>query len=860
MPTGAASTADHPHRPRGWSTLGRANEETALREVLDLAEQGIPACALLVGEAGIGKTRLLEELATEAAGRGFAVGVGRCSSDEGAPPLWPWAALLHDLAGAEGTALDERAERLLAGWMTGDDRAASDATEDAFRSWEALAHEVIDRASRVPVLVVLDDLHWADATSLRVLAHLLNALVTRHRVAVVTTRRPRPTGSLAEAEVDEALARRHVTRLDLAGLSEDDTRTLVSAVSGTDVPAATAEDWRSRSAGNPFFLVELARAAGAGTDPDGPALPTTVRDVILRRVRGLPEETQEVLLDAAVLGRRFSVEVLARVVGRDVEAVDEQLQPARDVGLVVDVDEQTVAFSHALTRDAVAGSTTPLRLSRRHSRVAHVLEHDAVLATVIRPEERTAELARHWLAAGPTHVGRAWRAAVEAAEQARRTFSHEDAATLMLGAVEAHRRDPLGTPEEQFELLLSKARDHQRLADWKEVVACAFEAIALARHQDDPVRMARAAAALSDRAVWLPHGWNQVHEDAVDDLRWGLRELSPHDSRERCELMLALAVELYYDQNARAEARALVDEGLAVARRLAEDELTVWACRSAWIAVWSAWSLPERAALSSEALAAARRTGDLDLIAVSLANAAADALEGCDRAAYERLASEAQRLARRRRLLYVNLALTWVELHLAGMRDDDEWLEGRRAALLPLIPSTTVIEPDVQYAGLEVSGYLWRAERIRPILDPLIAIVAASPEEMALDLLYAILPRLDRLDDARDMLARRVPHRGRNWASGSTAAALAETVHAVGDTEEAVRVLDDLLPLRGQMVVSGISAVHGPVDGYLALVHASLGDLAAARASADSALATAEEWELPRYVAWLTGHRERGGF
>jgi len=864
-PTAAtpAATASSRRTPRsGWRTVGRVKEETALREVLELADAGTPSCALLVGEAGIGKTRLVEELATEAAARGFAVAVGRCSSDEGAPPLWPWAGLLHALAADDGTELDEAVQRVLAGVVAGG-ADGDDPTEDAFRTWEALGREVTGRSLHRPVLLVLDDLHWGDATSLRVLAHLLNAMTTRHRLAVVVTRRPWPTVSLAQSEVDEALARRHVTRLDLTGLAEDDTRALVSAVSGTDVPAETAEAWRTRAAGNPFFLVELARASGADealSTTLTTTLPATVRDVVLRRVGALPERTQQVLLDAAVLGRRFSIEVLARVVQQDVEEVDAHLQPARDAGLVVDVDEQTVAFSHALTRDAVAGSTTALRLARRHAAVAHVLEHDPEVAVLLRPEERTGELARHWLAAGPTHVGRAWRAAVEAASQARRRFSHEDAADLLGGAVEAHRRDPLGTPEEHIDLLLTKARDHQSFGDWFQVVDCAFEAIALARHEGDPVRMAEAAAALTDRSIWLPHGWNQVHEDAIDDLRWGMRELPAHDSPERCRLMLALAVELYYDADAQAEMRALVDEGLALARRLDDDRLTVWACRSAWMALWTAWELPRRTELSTEALAAARRTGDPDLVAVSLANAASDALEACDRRAYEVLAGEATRLARRRRLLYVNLALGWVEMYLAGMRDDDDWLQGRRDALHPLVASTSVIDVDVQYAALQIVPLLWREEGMVPIVDGLVAVVSATPEEMALDLLYTILPRIGRLDDARDMLARRVPHRVRTWTTGSTAASIAETVHALGDREEAAWVRDDLAGISGQMVVSGISAVNGPVDGYLALAEATLGDLVGARAHADHALAQAEEWELPRYTRWLTEQRTRGGF
>ncbi len=840
-----------------WTTVGRAKEELALREVLDLADAGTPACALLVGEAGIGKTRLVEDLAAEAIARGFAVGVGRCSSDEGAPPLWPWVGLLQDLASHEGTALTASVREVLAGVESGSDDPSADPTEDAFRTWEALGREVTDRSLHRPVLVVLDDLHWADATSLRVLAHLLNALSTRQRLAVVATRRAWPGASLAGPEVDESFARRHVARLDLTGLAEDDTLALVSAVRGTDVPTETAEAWRTRAAGNPFFLVELARASGS--DADG-ALPTTVRDVVLRRVGALPEQTRDLLLDAAVLGRRFSVEVLARVVERDVGAVDTDLQPARDAGLVIDVDEQTVTFSHALTRDAVAGSTSALRLARRHARVAHVLEHDEEVLALLQPEERTAELARHWLAAGPTHVGRAWRAAAEAAAQARRSFSHEEAAALLGGAVEAHRRDPQGTPEEHFDLLLAKARDHQSYADWASVVACAFEAVALARHEGDPVRMARAAAALTDRTMWLAHGWNQVHEDAIDDLRWGMRELAAHDSPERCQLMLALAVELYYDPTATAERAALVDEGLAIAHRIDDDRLTVWASRTAWLALWNPWQLTERTALSTAALDAARRAGDPDLVAVSLANAAADAMEAGDRAGFERLAGEATRQARRRRLLYVNLALGWVELHLASLRDDEDWLEGCVAALRPLIASTTVIDVDVQLAALEVVPFVWREQRLVPILDMLVAVVSETPEEMALDLLHTILPRLDRMDDARRVLDAWVPHRVPNWTSASTLASLAESAHALGDRAKAQLVRDGLLPLSGRMALAGISAVQGPVDGYLALAEATLGELTAARGHADQALVDAEKWELPRYARWLTELRTRGGF
>ena len=133
-----------------------------------------------------------------------------------------------------------------------------------------------------------------------------------------------------------------------------------------------------------------------------------------------------------------------------------------------------------------------------------------------------AELARHWLAAGPSYAGRAWRAAAAAAEQARRTFSWVEAEQLMAAAIEAHRRDPPGTAEERIDLLLTRARDCRPNAEWDQVLPCAAEAIALARREEDLPRLAAAAAAASDNLVWMPQQWNEVPEDTVEDLRWAL--------------------------------------------------------------------------------------------------------------------------------------------------------------------------------------------------------------------------------------------------------------------------------------------------------------------------------------------------
>ena len=528
------------------------------------------------------KSRLVDDLTALARGRGFEVAVGRCSQDDGAPPLWPWRSVLAALTGPD------RPDGPVPPASSGDAGTGVDGDRVlAFRTWESLVQRLTARAAQRPVLVVFEDLHCADTASLRALRHLAETLADpsadrageRRRLAVVLTRRrvPEPTGALAE--LGELLARRHAERLDLVGLPTVDAAELVGEVAGRPVPAALLERWQDRSGGNPFFLVELARAGTA-------ELPASLRDVILGRVRELPADTQELLLLAAALGRSWSLELLAAVAGRGAGDVDEALEPARTAGLLVDAAGVGVAFAHALGRDALERSTSATRFARLHARVAHALQSDPAAGGLLPPDRRVAELARHWLAAGPAHVSTAWRAAVDAAAQARTAFAHPEAAALMRAALDAHRRSPDGHPDQRFDLLLTLAADCQRAADWTGVVESSFEAIALARDRDTPAGLARPAAALTTYSVWLPHEWNEVFADTVEDLRWAAARLGDADSVARCQVMLALAVELYYDPAAIAERAALVDEGTAMARRLGDDTLLAWATRAAWIASW----------------------------------------------------------------------------------------------------------------------------------------------------------------------------------------------------------------------------------------------------------------------------------
>ena len=851
-----------------WETVGRDAEQAALNSVLGQAERGESACALLVGEPGIGKTRLVEQLAGRASERGFQVAVGRCSQDDGAPPLWPWVSLLRALAESRGEVLDPALEATLSG--AGSPAPSEGAGAAAFRTWERIATAVGDAAEHAPTLVVIDDLHWADTATLRALNHLLATPRSGTQLAVVTTRRPFPEPRGPLAEVGETLARHHAVRLDLVGLDDHDAGRLLTAVAGGEVAPSSLAAWQSRAEGNPFFLIELARfgASGGGqhqheieSSAQAQQLPATVRDVIVRRVETLPETTRELLLLAAVLGRRFSLDLLAAVVSRDPDEVESTLHPARQLGLLMDVEAGMAAFTHALTRDAVVDSASPTRVARLHAQVAHALDNDPAVTALLRPEERVTELARHWLAAGPTHTARAWRAAADAAAHARQVFSHAEAASLMADAIAAHRRDPAGTPEDRFELLLTRAGDCQRSAAWRNVVACAFEAIDQARSAQDPVAVARAAAEVSRHTLWTPHEWDEVFEDTIDDLRWAMRQLPERDSVERCQVMLALALELYYVPTAVAEVQALVEEGLDIARRIGDPALVWWATRAAWIAWWQPSRAEQRKELAAETLTAARELADEELESIALAAAAACALELGEEAEYRVLAADSERIGRRRRLAFVLLALGWVELGLAAMRSDADAIQARTADLMALRPFAALPAEELHDAGIALTRCFWQPELLAAAVDPMMAAADASGDDLGRDALYIAMARSGRLEELRERMREEPPvDRAENWGTSLSGCCRAEVAASIEDRHEARKARDILRPLTGRMSVSGISLTIGPIDGYLALAEATLGHHAVASLLADAAVIQAESWDLPRYVDWLHEWRAKLGF
>jgi hypothetical protein len=623
-------------------------------------------------------------------------------------------------------------------------------------------------------------------------------------------------------------------------------------VTGTDADPSRVDDWRTRTGGNPFFLVELARLATTTEGWRG-EVPESVQTVVARRLEDLPDPTREVLLVSAALGREHSPLLLAHVGGWGPDEVTDRLEPAQDVGIVHQRDDGRLVFEHALTRDAVIAAASPARVARVHARIAHAL--DSVPRGSLAPAERAFDLAHHWLAAGPVHAPRAWRAAAAAAAEARRDFANVEAAELYRQALDAHALDPAGTREERYELLLSFSEAAAWAARWRPVVEAVVEAVALARADDDPERVARAAAELTRFSVWLPQEHEEVDEDLVDDLRAVLRGLDHHDSRVRCVLMLALAVQLYYRRGSEPEIEALVDEGTAVARRLGDPALRGWAARAGWLALWRSATLERRHALAVEELAAARESGDEAAEALGHVARAGTAVEEGDLETWRAEAAAAEAIARRRRMVYVEFVLHFVRLNLA-LLEGDAGAEAHADAMRTM--SDGIATPALEWTDFGVSYVtaMWRPEVAPAVAQGMFEFYTANPSEIGQAPLLHVLALVGRVDDVQAELDQRpLQPLGDNWYLTADAGVRAIVAALLGDEALARQVVELLRPASGRMAVSGISVVSGPVDGYLALALAVLGERVEATALADRAEALATRWAMTAYLRWLAERR-----
>jgi predicted ATPase len=390
----------------------------------------------------------------------------------------------------------------------------SDAEAARFRLNVAVAALLTRFASEHPLALVIDDLHWADTASLRMLQHLAGEL--RHaRILVIGTYRDIEV--VRDHPLFDALASVArlpvVERIMLSGLGVEDIGSYVSSVAGHEPTHASVRMIYERTEGNPFFVAELARlleSEGALDDTSpalGSAIPANVRDVILRRVSGLPEGSERVLTSAAVIGREFAVDVLASVERLDLDAVLDAIEPAIASRVLVETPAAVgrYGFSHALVRETLYDNLTTVGRARRHLRVAESLEERQAQGDV-----GAAEIAHHFFqAAGAGAADKAADYAISAADQAVTQLGFEEAEEQLTRALEVLELVAPGPDRSRRELAvqtrlgrllmmirgyaapgvesaLVRARDLSReLGDTDQLVACLWRLFAMHQTRTD---------------------------------------------------------------------------------------------------------------------------------------------------------------------------------------------------------------------------------------------------------------------------------------------------------------------------------------------------------------------------------------
>ena len=597
-----------------------------LERHLHEARRGNGGLVLLSGEAGIGKTRLADEISRSAAASGWVVAWGRSWEGEGTPAYWPWLQVLRALRASLPAPFDEALATSpeLASLVAVERTVArpADPHQARFRLFDAVSQLLHAASEQKPLLVVLDDVHAADVAS-QLLAQFVARDLRGARVLLLTTARDEaPPSHDTGAEVLAQLAREG-THLPLGRLSRDDLARWVealgpSSVSKVDALFATSE-------GNPLFAHELLLAAARHPEAVGTSAmrPLGIREAVRAHLASVPGDTLRVLETAAVIGRDFSVPVLRALSPGDDAGT--HLERAITAGIVVDMGAESMRFSHVLLRDELYGRAGPRR--------AEV--HRAIATRV----EEAPEAARHaLLGARPEDAARTARLVLAAMRDGSDRLAFEDSAELGQRALSL-----LGAylePADAGRLWLAVA-EARALAGKDDLGACA-RASEIAEAIPDAELLARAALVAASELTM------NRRDGVIALLRRALAGQGDVDSPLRAELMARLAAAIVPPlPHEFAERARLADESVAMARRLGDPPTLFHVLRLGMVAFPESFAARQRAEVMSESITLARRLGQVARVVQLFAPQVACCLELGDPDGAAREVDEAEELLSR---------------------------------------------------------------------------------------------------------------------------------------------------------------------------------------------------------------------
>jgi tetratricopeptide (TPR) repeat protein len=803
--------------------VGRKTELDELSRAIEDAREGRGSIVLLAGEPGIGKTRLATRAADAACARGARVVWGSCWEGPAAP-FWPWVQVLRELSRDVDDAPD--AVKHLAGDMAATQPAADapseggDANLVRFALFDAVTTFLKLEASREPLVCVLDDLHWADATSL-LLLEFVSREVARSPLIVL--------GTFRDIELDPSTDRGAILErvavssdvIRLRGLDAPDCAELLAANAGALASTEFTRAVHERTGGNPLFVRELARLIAAQRRmPDALPVPEGVKPVIERRLARLTQHTSDFLGVCAAVGNEFRVDVAAAAAGLGLDEAMRALDEATDARLVIASGHAgRYAFSHALVRDVLYEGLSASRRSELHQRIVEAIE------TRSGSDEHVAELAHHLLQTLPSgDVDRAVEYCVRAGRRALEQLAYEDAVghfDRALGAVD------LAPDADRVSALLLELGDAQlRAGDLPGARATFERAAQLARERARPEDLARAALGFGAGLVGFEVRLGDQRQ--VELLEEALDALADEDSALRAWVLARLSVARSFQESV-AERRSVAEQAIAMARKSGDERALAYALSAHCDAIAGPADCRQRIEEAQEIVRIARSLPDRTMELLGHRLLVVAYLEVGDLTSATASMRSFEIVARALRqplyLWYVPLwkaflALLHGEFDQALQLADEAEAVGARAHSenAPMLASV------VRWMTFIQRG---ESDKAPAASEVMLEMVAEYGDVYNAFYEAWILALRGRTDDARVIAERVFPAVAATlpldseWLPGICT--WCETAATIGATGPAEELYERALPFRDLFGVEGIgAAMHGSVEHYLGLVAAVL--------------------------------------
>lgn len=842
--------------------VGREEELARLAALWDKAHDGVHQAVLLAGEPGIGKTTLAASLAAPVHSSGGFVLYGRCDEDLGVP-FQPFAealrSLLTGVSDEDLRALRHHASNLSRLLPEVSDRlpdlsppVAADAEAERYSLFEAVVALLATVTVEAPVLLVLDDLHWAAKPTLLLLRHLVRADAAMRMLIVGTYRDTEVDRSHALAEVLADLRREaSVVRFSISGLDRSAVQELVAATAGQELDGRSLElsdALHRQTSGNPFFVAEvlrhLAESGAVYRDPDGRwtsdlaadelGLPEGVRDVVGRRLSRLSAAANHVLTVGAVVGQGFDLRLLEAVADEPTAVLD-ALEEAVAAGLLIG-DGGAYAFPHALVRQTILQELSSTRRLRLHRRIGEAMERIAPTAVEA--------LAFHFAEAAamdPESAAKACDHSLAAARRARSRSAHEAAVLHLERGLEAvEQTDPLDRGRRCELLLELGALQRGALGRSTDFRSKGVQAAEDARAIGSAGHLARAAVVAMYPEIGRP---DPVAAALVEE---ALAALGDGDPALRIPLLSLLASHRSASEGEAAQGDVLRAEARRLLREVA-PEVAATAIIDSWPFIDSRdgdFIVEILSGVPIERLT----TQQLSLLAQVRAVAALDV---GDLSTLDGLLADLNRLSDETHgwdPVYISIAFSISRALLDGRWGDADASLAQLAAHAGDSLNHLNVWSANQVLVLREQG---RHEEILPILDLAVASNPGLPAFRAAQAL--MLAELGRLDEARAAFA---PLAGPGVAAVPRGdvfhvamATIAEVAARTGDAETCRLAYDALLPGSSRLASIVGVVVVGAVDRYLGMLAATLGDHAHAERHFQAAVELEERLASRPYLA-----------